>query len=215
MTPPGESDRGIPENGKLDGNMGNIDDGNLDDRMGHIDAALKRVGVKTKIANRIRAYYEYRWACHRDHEVDEFLLTLPSQLRSDVSCHVHWRLIRRCALFASADRRLVAAISTNLQPEVFLPSEFILVAGYVSSCMYFISRGRVLVVERVRDESKSVSRKSFGSGGSAPDDDDDAHEKFAEKSMEQEEPPKAKSKWAAAAKRISGVSGGELKGVAA
>lgn len=169
-------------------------------RMANIDAAMKRVGVKPKTANRVRAYYEYRWQCHRDHEVDEFVSTLPAQLRSDVSCLLHWRLIRKCPLFATADRRLVAAVSTALQPEVYLPSEFILVAGYVSSCMYLIARGRVLVVEKMMDDSKTSSLRM------SADDLDDQLTKFAEQSMETTQPVKAKSKWMAAAKRIaSGV----------
>ena len=171
-------------------------------RMANIDAAMKRVGVKPKTANRVRAYYEYRWQCHRDHEVDEFVSTLPAQLRSDVSCLLHWRLIRKCPLFATADRRLVAAVSTALEPEVFLPSEFILVAGYVSSCMYLIARGRVLVVEKMTDESDTKASQYRMSA----DDLDDELTRFAEQSMETTEPVKAKSKWMAAAKRIaSGV----------
>ena len=75
------------------------------------------------------ADYEYRWRCHRDHETEEFVGTLPAQLRSEVSFLMHWRLIRRCPLFTLLDRNLVAAIATTLQPEVYLPSEFVLVAG--------------------------------------------------------------------------------------
>ena len=122
-------------------------------RMAQVDRALTRVGARRKTADRVRAYYEYRWRCHRDHEVEKFVTTLPAQLRSDVSCLLHWRLIRRCPLFGAADRRLVAAVTTTLRPEVYLPSEFILVAGYLSSCMYFIAKGKVLVVERPADEN--------------------------------------------------------------
>ena len=122
-------------------------------RMAQVNRALIRVGARRKTADRVRAYYEYRWRCHRDHEVEKFVTTLPAQLRSDVSCLLHWRLIRRCPLFGAADRRLVAAVTTTLKPEVYLPSEFILVAGYLSSCMYFISKGKVLVVERPADEN--------------------------------------------------------------
>ena len=186
-------------------------------RMEQIDSAMKRVGVKPSTAARVRAYYEYRWQCHRDHEVDEFVASLPAQLRSDVSCLLHWRLIRRCPLFASADRRLVAAVSTALQPEVYLPSEFILVAGYVSSCMYLISRGRVLVVEREIQPGDAANDAPQLLDADA-DDLDAQLASYARSSLRlergaDEQPPprpgteqKSRSKWLKAAKSVaSGV----------
>ena len=74
-----------------------------------------------------RAYFEYTWTRHRDHAGDLFIGSLPYQLRSRVSCLV---------------RASDPPVPDLCQPrEVYLPGEFILVAGYVSRCMYFVARG--------------------------------------------------------------------------
>ena len=49
-------------------------------------------------------------------------------------------MIRTCPLFANSERKFIAAITTILMPEVYLPAQFIVIAGYVSRCMYFIRR---------------------------------------------------------------------------
>ena len=214
------------------------DDGRARGRMSRISSSTlcprqERVGVKSKIAARVRAYYDYRWQCHKDHEVDEFVATLPAQLRSDVSCLMHWRLIRRCPLFTSADRRLISAIATALQPEVYLPSEFILVAGNFSSCMFFIAKGRVLVVERkvhtappralhsppaqprVQHTYNSlpphppgqIEASEIGAVQQLDNTDDGGLEAYAKKSLEAAPEPsssaKLKSKWKSAASRVA------------
>lgn len=114
-----------------------------------ITTALQNLRVASATAKRIRAYFEYRWQRHHDHAGDAFIATLPRQLHLRVSMVVHESTLRRCPLFADADRRLVAALATALSPEVYLPSEYVLVAGYVSRCMYFIASGRVQLIVRV------------------------------------------------------------------
>ena len=88
-------------------------------------------------------YYEYSWVRHRDHIGDKFIRELPSQLRSRVSYIVHAPSIQSCPLFSKLHRKVVAALASTLQPQVFLPAEYILIAGHVSRCMYFVARGRV------------------------------------------------------------------------
>ena len=170
-------------------------------RMNDVTSAMMRLRVNDATARRVRAYFEYRWVRHRDHSGDAFIRSLPLQLRSDVSCMVHHALIRRCPLFHDADRRLLAAIATALVPEVYLPSEFILVAGFVSSCMYFISKGRVLVMEREqRQKSDAKAEQKFESAllGHAGDADHMGKDASAKALL--------KGKWLLAARRVaSGV----------
>ena len=65
---------------------------------------------------------------------------------------VHERMIRTCPLFAGCERKFIAALSTVLQPEVYLPAQFIVIAGYVSRSMYFIKRGRVQIIRKKDDD---------------------------------------------------------------
>lgn len=54
---------------------------------------------------------------------------------------VHEEKLRRFGPFSNADERFVAALTTKLRPEVYMPEAYILVAGQVYSCAYFCARG--------------------------------------------------------------------------
>lgn len=117
-------------------------------RMDSVAQAMRRLNVEPSTARRIRAYFEYVWVRHRDHQGHQFITSLPAQLRSRTSCMLHEARIRTCPLFGKCDRKFVAALSTTLAPEVYLPGEFIVVSGFVSRAMYFIARGRVQLIRR-------------------------------------------------------------------
>jgi len=54
----------------------------------------------------------------------------------------------------------------SLHPEVYLPSQFIRVAGHVSRAMYFIQRGRVQLIERIVDEGdERTAGREFSAAG--------------------------------------------------
>ena len=82
--------------------------------------------------------------------------SLPSQLRSRTSCMINESKLRTCPLFEKGDRKFIAALATALLPEVYLPAEFIVVAGFVSRAMYFIARGRVQIIRRDRGGTNSM-----------------------------------------------------------
>ena len=114
-----------------------------------IDRAMSQLALDATTVKRIRGYYHYRWTRHRDHAGEKFVKDLPYQLRTRTSCMVHEEMIRKCALFSEADRKFIAALSTVLMAEVFLPAQFIAIAGYVSRAMFFIRRGRVQIIRKV------------------------------------------------------------------
>ena len=125
-------------------------------KMEGITTAMNALKVPRRVASRIRAYFEYTYARHHDHAGARFIASLPTQLRSRVSLCVHEASVRSCPLFKRGDRRLISAISSQLDPEVYLPAEFILVSGYVSNCMYFIERGRVQLISKKQEKLRST-----------------------------------------------------------
>ena len=94
-------------------------------RMDSVAQAMRRLNVEPSTARRIRDYYEYVWVRHKDHQGDAFITSLPRQLRSRTSCMLHEQKLRSCPLFKDCDRKFIAALSTTLVPEVYLPAEFI------------------------------------------------------------------------------------------
>jgi hypothetical protein len=103
-----------------------------------IDRAMRALNIDGTTSRRIRGYFAYLWTRHRDHAGDSFIQTLPYQLRTRTSCMVHESMIRTCPLFKAAERKFIAALSTALVPEVYLPAQFIVIAGYVSRAMFFM-----------------------------------------------------------------------------
>lgn len=58
-------------------------------------------------------------------------------------------MLRSCPLFTHVDRKLVAVLCVVLKAEIYLPSQFIRVAGHLNRAMYFIERGRVQLIKRI------------------------------------------------------------------
>lgn len=58
---------------------------------------------------------------------------------------IHEDKLRKFGPFERADERFVAALTTKLRPEVYLPEAYILVSGQVYTRCYFIERGTVQV----------------------------------------------------------------------
>ena len=121
-------------------------------RVDAIDRAMRQLDIDAVTTKRIRGYFYYRWTRHRDHAGDMFIQSLPYQLRTRTSCMVHESMIRLCPLFKSSERKFIAALSTALVPEVYLPAQFIVIAGYVSRAMYFIRRGHVQIIRKAERE---------------------------------------------------------------
>lgn len=125
-------------------------------RMDGVAQAMRRLNVERSTATRIRDYYEYVWVRHRNHQGDHFIRQLPAQLRNRTACMIHEAKLRSCPLFTRCDRKFIAGLATTLLPEVYLPSEFIVVAGYVSRAMYFVARGRVQLIQRTVQSTMQV-----------------------------------------------------------
>ena len=92
-------------------------------KMDSIDRAMSQLHLDKSTSRRIRGYFNYRWVRHRDHAGERFIESLPHQLRTRTSCIVHEDMIRKCPLFAASERKFVAALSTILVAELYLPSQ--------------------------------------------------------------------------------------------
>jgi len=115
-------------------------------RIEHVVRATRLLHMPVPTAERIRAYFDYCWLRHMDFAGQELVNELPVQLRQTVSLQTHGYKLRRLVLFANVDESFLGSLATYLQPEVFLPDEYILVKGQISNCAYFVERGRVQLI---------------------------------------------------------------------
>lgn len=114
-------------------------------KMNSVQRSISSLKLPQGLSNRIQQYYEYCWLRHRDFSAQALLDELPDVFQRRCAFIVHEQKLRRFGPFAQADERFVAALSTKLHPEVYMPEAYILVAGQVYSSAYFIQRGLVQV----------------------------------------------------------------------
>ena len=108
--------------------------------------AMRSIKLGNKTRDRLRAYFDYCWIRHHDFEGQVLIASLPLQLRKRVCLECHEDKLRALPLFDEIEGRFVASLATFLSPEVYLPLEYILVAGLVSHRAYFVGRGRVELI---------------------------------------------------------------------
>jgi len=75
-----------------------------------------------------------------------FVASLPPALRTRLACQQFEKLLRRFALFTDVGTDMIRSLSALMQLEVYLPSDFIIVATTTRPCMFFLARGRVQII---------------------------------------------------------------------
>jgi hypothetical protein len=114
-------------------------------QMTSLRRSIKALHLAPRLAQRVVRYYEYIFARHRNFSVQRLLDELPEVFQRRCAMSVHEAKLRRFAPFETADQGLISELATKLQPEVYMPEAFILTAGRVYECAYFIDRGLVQV----------------------------------------------------------------------
>lgn len=112
-------------------------------QMTSLRRSIKALHLAPRLAQRVVRYYEYIFARHRNFSVQRLLDELPEVFQRRCAMSVHEAKLRRFAPFETADQGLISELATKLQPEVYMPEAFILTAGRVYECAYFIDRGLV------------------------------------------------------------------------
>jgi hypothetical protein len=110
-------------------------------RMMSIQRSIKSLRLPSALSARIQQYYEYCWIRHRDFSAQDLLDDLPAVFQRRCAFMVHEQKLRRFGPFSNADERFVAALTTKLRPEVYMPEAYVLVSGQVYSCAYFVAGG--------------------------------------------------------------------------
>jgi len=67
--------------------------------MDNIDRTMLHLGLDKATSRRIRGYFNYKWVRHRDHAGEDFIASLPYQLKMRTASMVHEPLLRTCPLF--------------------------------------------------------------------------------------------------------------------
>ena len=123
------------------------------EKMDKINAFMKYQNIPHDLQKKINDYYEYLWESRRGYDESSVLADLPDPLKVSVSLHINKEIIEKVPIFQHASEDLIKEIIMNLQPVVFTPGDYVVIAGEVGFDMFFISKGSVDVLsadEKVR-----------------------------------------------------------------
>ena len=109
-------------------------------------------GVPAEINERVRNYYDYRWAHHRGLEEQKIFNDLPDPLRLEVMMQLTKGLLEKVPLFKYSSENLKNVLVLALEAKTFDPNSVIVQSGETSREIIFISKGVVEIIDESGDK---------------------------------------------------------------
>ncbi|PRQ33340.1 putative rmlC-like jelly roll protein [Rosa chinensis] len=94
----------------------------------------------------IREYEKDQWQEDIGINMDNLLLSLPRDIRSDTKRYLCFGVISGVPFFENLDKQVLDAMSDNLKPVLYKEESYIVREGEPMDAMLFIMRGRLLSV---------------------------------------------------------------------
>ena len=104
-------------------------------------------GVSEDIMHEILRYIDYTWENDRDQA--DFYQTaqkLPESLQKKIAVALHMEIFNKVPAFKNLPLETLEEIGFALRPRIFTPGDFLLKAGQVSNKVYFVTVGKVDVL---------------------------------------------------------------------
>jgi len=128
-------------------------------KLEEINAFLKNQKIPHDLQDRVRNYYSYLWAEKKSSSTSSVIQDLPPSLSMEILMHQNGDMIRRLEVFQNTEELFIREAIKILQPQIFLPGEFIIRQGEYGDAMYFLTSGQLVVLIG----TKEVARLSAGS----------------------------------------------------
>jgi len=121
------------------------------EKMEELNAFMKYREIPEGLQNKVRGYYDYLWEIRSGFNEEKVIQDLPYSLKQEVSMSLNKDLIEKVPLFSAASEDIIREIVLSLEPLVFLPQDYIIRKGEMGNSMFFISSGKVQVVDEASD----------------------------------------------------------------
>jgi len=121
---------------------------------------LRYRGVPSKVNDRVRNYYEYRWANHRGLEEQKIFNDLPDPLRLEVMMELTKELLDKVPLFKYSSGNLKNVLLLALKAKTYDPNSLIVRSGETAKEIFFISKGSMDIINE--SDSKIYASMSDG-----------------------------------------------------
>lgn len=109
-----------------------------------IYSAFKWRGISDDSMRELLRYYEYVW--ERDRDRADFFETaskMPEGLQKRLALALHMEVFNKVEAFRDANEEVLERVAMALRPRIFTPGDFLIKAGRVSNRMYFVTEGKV------------------------------------------------------------------------
>ena len=116
------------------------------EKMERINTFLKYRNLPASLQENIYQYYNYVWENKKGYDESEIMSELPASLRMKISLYLNAGIFEKIPLFAGASDSMIADFVIRLRPVIFTPKDYIIKKGERGDCLYFISSGKVEVV---------------------------------------------------------------------
>jgi hypothetical protein len=113
---------------------------------------LRYRGVPIDLNERVRNYYEYRWAHHRGLEEERIFNDLPDPLRLEIMMQLTKGLLEKVPLFKYSSGNLKNVLMLALKAKTFDPNSLIVRSGETAKEIFFISKGNMVIINESGDK---------------------------------------------------------------
>lgn len=144
---------GVTVNAAIVGNVCNIlanldsDSSVFNKQVDEIRNYMFKHRLSPSLHSRVDEFTRNLWLAHNgnSHE-DDFILSLPNTLQTDVLAHTRTKLLLDCPFFDSVSVDIVKALALIMMPLAFSAGDVICGAGEFGQSMYFLESGTAQVV---------------------------------------------------------------------
>ena len=114
----------------------------ISEQMRHLDLSLH-------MQHKVEMYFEYLYLRHKAllDDDDYFFRELPTPLERQITTYLHSETVSGVHLFEGCTPEFVSELARRLKPLIVTPHQYIVHKGERATCIYFIRRGVVDVVE--------------------------------------------------------------------
>lgn len=116
-------------------------------RYQRVYSTFKSKSASKESMEELMRYYEYVWERDRDRaDFYEIASKLPEGLQKKLAYALHRDVFEKVTAFQGAGHEVLEKVALTLIPRIFTPGDVLLKAGRVNNRMYFITEGKVALI---------------------------------------------------------------------
>jgi len=112
-----------------------------------LESHFATLGISNSKIEEVRHYFKLHWCRCRGMRFYGLMEELPYTIRADVAMEIYGPNMRSSRILGKLDENLIRQICARIRHEIYFPGSHIVRAGDVSTSMYFIKKGEVVILD--------------------------------------------------------------------